>query len=184
MNSSLSIKLPSSVKTGWEDSNIAALANQSGQFKSKLGAEIVQTSLAEKGISCFITDNGNLNFGSKYVSEIRTAFASIQNNRKSFWFNQIRPKVENWTHLHLVCVHPEKVEIYEYTKEEILALCEDAAGLDHIGQEGDLLAVNVYQPINVYHSRKKGNYWKLECYGKKVSEFSTDKIQLVSNEAK
>lgn len=184
MNSSFSIKLPSQVKLGWETSNIAALANQNGQFKSKVGAEIVQAALTEKGISCSITENGNLCFGSKYVSEIRTSFASINSNRKSFWFNQIRPKMNDWTHLHLVCVHPEKVEIYEYTREEILALCEDAAGLDHIGQEGDLLAVNVYQPINVYHSRKKGNYWKLECYGKKVTEFSTNKIQLVSNEAK
>jgi hypothetical protein len=86
--------------------------------------------------------------------------------------------MNNWTHLHLVCVHPEKIEVFEYTKDECLELCANASGLDHIGQTGSLLAINVVQ------STEKGTYWKLDCFGKKIAEFPTSQIKLNFNETK
>lgn len=172
METPLIIDLPNQVRSGWESSTIEPLSRQTGQFKNRIGAEIVKHVLTEQNVSCFVDENNNLNFKENKVSEIRTSFASINGNRKTFWFNQIRPKLDNWSYLHLVCIHPEKVEVYEYTKYETLELCKDAAGLDHIGQDGDLLAISVFQTKN------KGNYWKLDCYGKKIAEFSTNKIKL------
>lgn len=175
MKSTFIINVPTKSRNGWAGSNIEPLVKQTGQFKNRIGAEIVKQTLNEQNVPCCIDENGNLNFKDNKVSEIRTAFASFQGERKTFWFNQIRPKLDNWSHMHLVCVHPEKVEVYELTKYEVLELCKEAAGLDHIGQDG-LLAIKVSQ------GKHKGDYWKLDCYGKKITEFSTEKIKL--NETK
>jgi hypothetical protein len=174
MNKLISVQVPNQIKNGWEDSPIKILANQSGQFKSKFGTEIVKSFFEEKGISFSTDKNENVIFNGTCVSEIRTSFASIQKNTKTFWFNQIRPKVDNWTHLHLVCVHPDKIEVYEYSKEECLELCKGAPGLDHVGQKGNLLAIKVLQ------NKQSGNYWKLDCYGKFIGSIPTNQINLVN----
>lgn len=172
METPLIIELPCQTRSGRESSSIEPLSRQNGQFKNKIGVEMVRQVLLENNVPCFIDDNNNLNFKDGKTSEIRTSFASFNGGRKNFWFNQIRPNINNWDYLHLVCVHPDKVEVYEYTKYEALELCKDAAGLDHIGQEGQLLAINVFQ------SKNRATYWKLDCYGKKIAEFSTNKIRL------
>lgn len=126
--------------------------------------------MVQQEIPCTITKNNNIAFKSNYISEVRTSFASIDSKKKTFWFNQIRPEMNNWTHLHLVCVHPEKIEVYQYTKEETLELCKDAKGLDHIGQEG-LIAINV---------NTEEDYWKLDCYGKFLGDLDTTEIKIIN----
>jgi hypothetical protein len=174
MKTNLVIEVPVKIKKGWSNSPIKDIVNQSGQFKNKFGTKIVEAVLDEKEISHYLDKNENVIFGDNCVSEIRTAFASIQGKTKTFWFNQIRPNVKNWTHLHLVCVHPEKIDVYQYSKEDCLELCRTSPGLDHIGQDGDLLA------IKVQDNEKIGTYWKLDCYGTHMGQISTNLISVVN----
>lgn len=173
MKNDLLIKIPSFAKFGWEASSIFPLLYQTGQFKNKFASKVVKQSLDEKGISSTIDENNNIKFGNGFQSEVKIAFAKIKGNRKEFWFNQIRPNLDNWTHIHLMCVHPELIEIYQYNREECISLCQDATGLSHTGQEGHLLSVHVHQ------CGERGNYWKLDCYGNLLANFSTDKIKLI-----
>jgi hypothetical protein len=175
MQSDLVIQLPTAFNVNWERSSIFPLLQQSGQFKNKIAARVVEQSLQENQIPCVIDEYNNVKFGSNYQSEVKIAFAKFKGNKREFWFNQIHPNVNNWTHIHLMCVHPEMVEVYQFTKEECLQLCEDASGLSHTGQEGDLLAVHVHQTEN------GGTYWKLDCYGTLLTNFSTNKLKLINN---
>lgn len=167
----IEFKIPNKTKEGWENSPIKSFLKQSGQFKNRVGTKIVSELLKQQEIDCSITKHGFISFDGNHLSEIRTSFASVHKNKKTFWFNQIRPKINNWTHMHLVCVHPEKIEVYQYLKEECISLCEDASGLDHIGQEGELLAINV---------TTEKDYWKLDCYGKFLGEISTSQIKIIN----
>lgn len=168
---SIELTIPKNIKKGWEQSPIKSLIKQSGQFKNKVGTKIVEEVLKERKISYTVTKTGFVIFNGKNTSEIRTSFATFHQNKKTFWFNQIRPNINNWSHIHLVCVHPEKIEVYQFSKEECLSLCEDTSGLDHVGQEGDLLAIQV---------TTESDYWKLDCYGKLLAEIPTTKIKILN----
>jgi hypothetical protein len=160
MQQEIAIKIPHTTRPGWADSTLYPLLNQSGQFKNKLAAELVKVALSEQGISCAVDEFNNVLFGQGNQSEIKIAFAKIQGIKREFWFNQIRPNLNNWSHIHFVCVHPNKIDIYQFTKENCLQLCEEAQGLSHTGQN-DLKAVKVYQKSN---NSMSGNYWKLNSF--------------------
>lgn len=150
------ITIPNKTKFGWEHSPFKNLPSSTPQIKGKLGTEIVMQLLQQEGFDCkIISDKGDLQFG-EHKSEVKTALASYNQYKTGemgfgLWWNQIRPSQDEWTHLHLVAVFADKIDVYEYTREESkVLLSSPIGGLGHVtgDAEGGLYQVSCKKSLS------------------------------------
>ena len=110
-------------KKGWEDSPLRPLEETHNQKKGSYGTQIVKAVLEAKGETCkIISSEGDLET-SHGKSEVKCAFAVYASRlSEAFWWNQVRPRQEGWSRLHLVGIARDRIMVWELTKEEFNAL--------------------------------------------------------------
>jgi len=137
------INISNKPKFGWEQSLLKDLPNINNQAKGKLGVEVVMQLLQIEGHDCkSISNEGDLQFG-EYKSEVKTSLAKYHQYKNGemgygLWWNQIRLMQDGWTHLHLVAVFADKIDVYEYTRKECEFLVSlPIGGLGHVTGEAE-----------------------------------------------
>ena len=164
------ITLPSLIKSGWESSKLATLPNQTPQFKGSLGTKIVHQLIPG---SVIISNEGDLQIGTE-KSEVKTALFNTKT--KCLWWNQIRPKQSGWTKLHLVAIYPDKISVYEFTRDQAEKMFQDPV-LSKSGHVGTKELLEVKCVIN----SKRNTLTKLTEYGDCICNQTLDNVK-VENE--
>ena len=174
----MKLSIPTTIKRGWENSPLRELPAQTPQFKGSLGTKIIKELMEEKGYTAkVISDRGDLEYtkdGKTFRSEVKTACAAFKFNKagnvsgESFWWNQIRPDQEGWTHLHLVALHPEYVMVYEFNRENAEALVKD----EEIGGDGHTTgdAEGGLKKVVVKKNTRSDNFNRLDIYGTMITK--------------